>query len=135
MNYFAGFRGLAIMRRLEKNPKDFLIRVNWLRRTYVSPKLKNSCNSWIKKFTRFTRLAGLTGLSLSLSLTRGLNPLLSSIMRRFAVETRCATSLHACDGGAAAKNLYRTGAIMETENHSNGARPAKPQEQEKNKFD
>jgi hypothetical protein len=32
---------------------------------------------------------------------------------------------------AAARNLYQTGAIMETGNHSNGARPAKPQEQEK----
>jgi hypothetical protein len=41
-------------------------------------------------FTRLTGFAGLTGLSLSLTL--GLNPVLSSIMRRLAVETGRAPS-------------------------------------------
>jgi hypothetical protein len=52
---FAGltrFTGLSIMRRLEKNPKDFLIRVI---RNKWKLKIKNSCyscNSWIKKEKR-----------------------------------------------------------------------------------
>jgi hypothetical protein len=64
---FAGLTGLAIMRR-------FAVGAG------LAPALKDF-------FTRLTGFAGFTGLSL----TGGLNPLLSSIMRRF-VETRRATS-------------------------------------------
>jgi hypothetical protein len=86
MNYFIEFTGLSIMRRFAAGTGL---------RAGARSAPTNATVAVERFFTGFTGFAGLTGLSLSL--TRGLNPVLSSIMRRFAVGAGLAPALNEDD--------------------------------------